>query len=102
MLELLVIWVGLLAVLIAVCLRDWRFGGALVLGYFLSLSLIHVPGVLPYLEADFLPGSVETESGFLTTVIGLGAFVAGAAASRFTQPRLKEAVAPPPEVIERF
>ncbi|HEX3920093.1 MAG TPA: hypothetical protein VHW60_22370 [Caulobacteraceae bacterium] len=102
MLELVVIWVGLLAALIAVCLRDWRYGGALVLGYFLSLSLIHVPGVLPYLGADFLPGGVETESGFVMTVIGLGAFVAGAAASRFTQPALKEVVAPPPEVIERF
>ena len=61
MLGLMLLWVGLLAALIAVCLRDWRYGGALVLGYFLSLSLIHVPGVLPYLASDFLPGSAETQ-----------------------------------------
>jgi hypothetical protein len=102
MLGLMGLWVGLLGVLIVVCLRDWRYGGALVLAYFLSLSLIHVPGVLPYLASDFIPGSVETQTGFVMTLIGLAAFVVGAAASRMTQKAVKEVVSPPPQVIEKF
>jgi hypothetical protein len=102
MLGLMLLWVALLAALIAVCLRDWRYGGALVLTYFLGLSLIHVPGVLPYLTSDYLPGSAETGVGFLVTILGLGAFVVGAAASRMTQKGVQAVLSPPPEVIEKF
>lgn len=95
-------WLGLLIALIFLCMRDWRFGGALVLGYFLSLSLIHVPGMLPYLVSDFLPGFDETRDGFVMTIIGLSAFVAGAVISRWTQPKLKAFPAPPMKIIEKF
>jgi len=102
MFTLLLVWIGLLAALIVFCMRDWRYGGVLVLGYFLSLSLIHVPGVLPFLSADFLPGAAETQTGFTVTLIGLAAFVTGATASRLTQRRLQVMNGAPIEVIDRF
>jgi hypothetical protein len=69
-------------------------GGALTLAYFLGVSLIHVPGVLPFLGSD--PGLLilgtgprsglvaqdETQLGFQMTIVGLAAFVAGAVLAR--------------------
>ena len=102
MLSLLLIWLILLVALLGFCFQDWRRGGALVLAYFLSVSLIHVPGVLPYLAQDWLPGAAATELGFIATLIGLGAFVVGAAASRFTSRKITPVPEPPPELIEKF
>jgi hypothetical protein len=102
MLPLLLIWLILLVALVWFCFRDWRRGGALVLGYFLSVSLIHVPGVLPYLAQDWLAGADVTELGFIATLIGLTAFVVGAAASRMTTRKVMPVSEPPPELIEKF
>ena len=79
MLDLLVIWVVLLAALVLFAIGRPGRGGALTLAYFLGLSLIHVPGVLPFLT----PGSGlddfdETRLGFQLTLLGMAAFVAGA------------------------
>src|SRR5579862_7770026 len=81
---LLIVWGALLAALIAYGIGKGREGGALTLAYFLGLSMIHVPGVLPYLAdvsivnaTDFVD-SAATDAGFTMTVIGMTAFVAGA------------------------
>jgi hypothetical protein len=79
MLELLVVWAGLLLALVIFAIGRPGEGGALTLAYFLGLSLIHVPGVLPFLGSD--PGLAdldETELGFNMTILGMAAFVAGA------------------------
>ena len=58
-------------------------GGALTLAYFLGLSLIHVPGVLPFLASDVGLGDLEmTQIGFEMTILGMAAFVAGAVLAR--------------------
>ena len=60
-------------------------GGALTLAYFLDLSLIHVPGVLAFLDDDSgLADFAETSLGFEVTLAGMAAFVAGAVAARLT------------------
>jgi hypothetical protein len=79
MVILLVIWGGLLSALVIFAIGRSARGGALTLAYFLSLSLVHVPGVLPLLE----PGSglldeEETGLGFEMTIHGMAAFVVGA------------------------
>jgi hypothetical protein len=82
-------------------------GGALTLAYFLGLSLIHVPGVLPFLE----PGSGlddfdETQIGFQLTVLGMAVFVAGAVLARWSNRRSAAAQRAPPrrraQVFERL
>ena len=50
MLDLIVIWVALLVALVIFAIGRPGKGGALTLAYFLGLSLIHVPGVLPFLD----------------------------------------------------
>ncbi len=103
MLALLFIWLGLLLALLGFCVRDWRGGGALVLSYFLGLSLIHTPGVLPYVVASWLPGAQETAIGFTLTLIGLGAFAAGALVARLTSRRIEPVRASlSPERVEQF
>lgn len=77
--NLLLAWAGLLVALVMFAVRGPGHGGALTLAYFLGLSLIHVPGVLPFLN----PGSGlddfdETLLGFELTILGMAAFVAGA------------------------
>ena len=79
MLDLVVIWVALLFALVIFAIGRPGRGGALTLAYFLGLSLIHLPGVLPFLT----PGSGlddfdETQLGFQLTLLGMAAFVAGA------------------------
>jgi hypothetical protein len=85
MLTLLLLWVVLLAALIAVAIGGRRGGGALTLCYFLGLSLIHVPGALA--ASDPMSGVSnrgQTELGFEITIVGMAAFVAGAIIARFT------------------
>jgi hypothetical protein len=79
MMNLIVAWAALLVVLVIFAIGRPGRGGALTLAYFLGLSLIHVPGVLQFLE----PGSGlddfdDTQVGFELTVLGMSAFVAGA------------------------
>ncbi len=50
MIDLLVIWAVLLLALIAFAMGKSGNGGALVMSYFLTLSLIHVPGALIYAD----------------------------------------------------
>jgi hypothetical protein len=102
MLFLVLVWLALLAALVALCLRDWRRGGVLLLAYFLSLSLIHVPGALPYVVAEWLPGGEDTSLGFVVTLIGMAAFIGGALAGQVTGRKLMAYVSPPAELIEKF
>jgi hypothetical protein len=79
MLGLIFIWVGLLIALVIFAIGRPGRGGALTLAYFLGLSLIHVPGVLPFLDSGSgLVDENETSLGFDTTILGMAAFVAGA------------------------
>lgn len=85
MLTLLVIWAVLLTVLVIFAIGRPSRGGALTLAYFLGWSLIHVPGVLPFLSPDSgLDDFDETQLGFETTVLGMAAYVAGAVVARLT------------------
>jgi hypothetical protein len=93
MLVLFLIWLALMVVLTAYGQVRQPRGGALNLSYFFGLSLIHVPGVLPYLASDYVPNRQETETGFQLTIIGMAAFVVGCIVARFTAPRRR--LAPP-------
>ena len=53
MTDLLILWIGLLVALLALAVGPPGRGGALILAYFLDLSLIHVPGVLALLGGRF-------------------------------------------------
>ena len=76
MIELLLLWVVLFCILVFY-IRP-REGGGLTLAYFLSLSLIHVPGVLAFMDpASGFGGREYTRAGFEMTLIGLVAFLAG-------------------------
>lgn len=94
--NLIAIWVALLLALAALAIGRPGHGGALTLAYFLGLSLIHVPGVLPFLN----PGSGlddfdDTLLGFELTIIGMTAFVAGAIlVSQIDRRRLRAQGAP--------
>jgi hypothetical protein len=84
MLDLLFVWAGLLIALVRFAIGRPGRGGALTLAYFLGLSLIHVPGVLPFLEpGSGLAGWDETQIGFEMTIFGMAAFVAGAVLARW-------------------
>jgi hypothetical protein len=83
LLDLLIIWAALVIALVIFTTGQAGKGGALTLAYFFGLSLIHVPGVLPFL----VPGSGltdrdETQLGFELTILGLAAFVPGAVLAR--------------------
>src|SRR5207245_11320401 len=67
------------------------------LAYFLGLSLLHVPAVLPFLD----PGSAladwdETRLGLEMTILGMAAFVAGAVLARWVDRRRVVARGAPP------
>ena len=79
MLNLLAAWGALLFALVVFAIGRPGKGGALTLAYFLGLSLIHVPGVLPFLTSGSgLDDFDETRLGFELTILGMAAFVAGA------------------------
>lgn len=87
MTDLLIVWSGLFVALLMLAVGPPGRGGALVLAYFLALSLIHVPGVLAFIGTD--PGLTEasdTRLGFAVTLAGMAAFVAGAVAASRTAP----------------
>jgi hypothetical protein len=94
MLNELAIWGTLFAGLIFLVLDKRRGVGALVLAYFLLLSLGHVPGVLVYLNPNELWVDFEaTKIGFNVTLIGMTAFIAGAIAARILPMRTTSAKA---------
>jgi hypothetical protein len=100
MIELVLIWVALFVALIALCCKPGA-SGPLVLSYFLGLSMIHVPGALIYLDPHSIaPTPVETGLGFNLTVIGMAAFVFGAAISRGKP--VQQPAASPNEIASRF
>jgi hypothetical protein len=106
-LDLLVIWAGLLIALVIFAIGRPGRGGALTLAYFLGLSLIHVPGVLPFLDPDSgLADIDETELGFEMTILGMAAFVAGAILARWIDRQNGAAKGAPPsrqaKVFERL
>lgn len=79
MVDLLLLWAVLLFALVVFAIGRPGRGGALTLAYFLGLSLIHVPGVLPFLTSGSgLDDYDETRLGFQLTLLGMTAFVAGA------------------------
>jgi hypothetical protein len=89
--------VALLAGLAFLVVDKRRGAGALVLAYFLILSLGHVPGVLPYLEPNIYESKAEaTKIGFDVTLIGIAAFMMGAIAARILPMRTTGAKAVQP------
>ena len=83
MIYLLAIWLLLAAALVTLAIGRSRHEGTLTLSYFLTLSLIHVPGVLPYLGTrSFMEDPEATYIGFQVTLVGLAAFVGGAMLAR--------------------
>jgi hypothetical protein len=80
---LLLIWFLLLAVFIRFGLGRGPSTGALTLAYFLGLSLIHVPGLLAYLDpASMIPFQEETRIGFELTLEAIAVFVFGVLVAR--------------------
>jgi hypothetical protein len=97
MLGLLVVWAGLLIALVIFAIGRPGRGGALTLAYFLGLSLIHVPGVLPFLGSDpGLADADETEIGFEMTILGMAAFVTGTVVARWTARKSAGEMGAPP------
>ncbi len=91
MLSLLFIWAALFIGLILFAIDKYRMEGALTLAYFLSFSVIHVPGVLAYLNPDYVWGGVEpTKVGFEVTLIGMASFICGAIAARVIARRYED------------
>jgi hypothetical protein len=85
MIDLIVVWTVLLLALIALAMGRVGNGGALVLSYFLTLSLIHLPGALIYADPQAAGDNREqTLVGFTLTIIGMTAFVAGAVLARMS------------------
>jgi hypothetical protein len=96
-LTLLIIWGALLMALVIFAVRRPGEGGALTLAYFLGLSLVHVPGMLPLLDpVSGLADWDETQLGFEMTILGMAAFVAGAVLARWTNRRRAAARFAPP------
>ncbi|MGV8840413.1 MAG: hypothetical protein ACWA6X_08925 [Bauldia sp.] len=84
---LVLAWVALCVLVIVVVSPRPGMGGPLTLSYFLALSMIHVPGALSYVGGAMVDTGLEpTLVGFRWTIIGLAAFVAGAALNRGPQP----------------
>ena len=83
LLELLLVWVALFAALMVFAIGRPAEGGALTLAYFLGVSMIHVPGVLPFLgSGSGLDDQDATEIGFGMTILGMAAYIAGAVLAR--------------------
>jgi hypothetical protein len=84
MLGLLILWAALLVALVVLAIGRSGRGGALTLAYFLGLSLVHMPGVLPFLdpESSFVHRD-ETQLGLELTTQGMATFVVGAVVARW-------------------
>jgi hypothetical protein len=78
---LLLVWLCFFGLLLVILLQDRKHTGALTLSYFVSLSLIHVPGTLGYLGHPY--GFEDTYRGLQIAVVGVAAFVGGVAFARF-------------------
>ncbi|HEY3797723.1 MAG TPA: hypothetical protein VGL58_05165 [Caulobacteraceae bacterium] len=104
MIWMLAYWVVLLIVLVVGAVGSTGKGGALTLAYFLGLSLIHVPGVLAFLNPlSPAPGRDVTAIGFQMTLLGMTAFVAAAvAASKRRRRREPLGAAPSSRQIAMF
>jgi hypothetical protein len=88
---------GLLLALVVFAIGRPGRGGALTLAYFLGLSLIHVPGVLPFLDPNSgLADWDETRLGLETTILGMAAFVAGSMLTRLIDRRRASATGASP------
>jgi hypothetical protein len=76
--ELLIVWVGVMALLVAVRLR-WNIPGTgLTLAYLLNLSLIHLVGAAIYVLPAFQDHDPRlTEMGFEQSLYGVVAFAVG-------------------------
>jgi len=76
--ELLLVWVGVMALLVLVRLR-WKMPGTgLTLAYLLNLSLIHLVGAAIYLLPAFQDHDPRlTEMGFEQSLYGVVAFAVG-------------------------
>ncbi|HJU16531.1 MAG TPA: hypothetical protein VJ770_08665 [Stellaceae bacterium] len=97
MLYLIAIWAALLVALVVFATGRPGKGGALTLAYFLGLSLIYVPGVLPFLGSGVgLSDRDQTQLGFEMTILGMAAFVAGAVLARCIDRRRAAAKGAPP------
>src|SRR5579884_3785305 len=85
MTDLVVLWVLILAAIVLFAIGRPGNGGALVLSYFLGLSLTHVPGAIIYMDPQAPgPNREQTLLGFTLTVVGMVAFAAGAIIARAT------------------
>jgi hypothetical protein len=106
MLNDLLIWGALLVGLVFLVVDKRRRTGALTLAYFLDLSLGHVPGVLAYLDPNFLDEGTATKIGFNATLIGMSAFIVGAMAARILPRRTMSAKAyqqtASPQIFSRY
>src|SRR5438105_248370 len=97
MFVLVIIWGGLALALVIFAIGRPGKGGVLTLSYFLGLSLVHVPGVLPLLGSDWgLADEDETRLGFHLTILGMAAFVGGAVLARWIARRRGASVGAPP------
>jgi len=97
LLELLLVWMALLVALVVFAIGRPGEGGALTLAYFLGLSLIHVPGVLPFLGSGSGLGDLEeTQIGLEMTILGMAALVFGAVLARRIDRRRAAARGAPP------
>jgi hypothetical protein len=95
-LGLLVIWAALLVALVVFAIGRPGRGGGLTLAYFLGLSLVHVPGVLPFLDLESgLADWHETQLGFEMTTLGMFGCVAGAVVARWIDRRHAAATGAP-------
>jgi hypothetical protein len=85
MLELIIICFVLLILCISLVSRREK-SGALLLAYFLGLSIIFVPGAVNFLaDAPGLSMRHETRSGFELTLNGMAALLCGALIARITR-----------------
>ncbi len=97
----LLVWLGLFAALVVFVVGRPREGGGLVLAYALGMALIHIPGLLPFLDPSYVLGAYETRVGIHLTLIGMAAFVAGAWMAKASDGPIRP-LPPPPRTFERF
>jgi hypothetical protein len=83
----LLIWGAVLVGLVYLVVGKGPKSGALTLAYFMTLSVGHVPGLLPYLDPGFnLRFAEATKVGFDTTLVGMTGFCVGVALAAWVLP----------------